>query len=292
MRKLVPFVLIALAGCIGPIEEPNGDAGTGGTGAGNGSGGNASGGSSGSGGADGSGGAVSASGGQTGSGGRDGSGGTSGSGGSASGGNSSGGNMGSGGKGSGGSGSGGSVGSGGRGSGGAASGGATGSGGSTASGGAIGTGGRGSGGRGGGSAGMTGSGSGGTVAAVCTSNKMWTSGNGTDMRPGNDCASCHSFTIAGTVYPTVHEPNNCNGTAANGIKVVITGADGSTMTLTPSATSGNFYTSSAIKTPFSAKVTNTAGGSHAMVATQTKGNCNSCHSQAGANGAPGRITAP
>jgi mono/diheme cytochrome c family protein len=112
------------------------------------------------------------------------------------------------------------------------------------------------------------------------------------MRPGNDCKSCHSFTIAGTVYPTAHEPNNCDGTAAGGLKVVITGADGTTMTLTPSATSGNFYSSTQVKTPFTAKVTSSAGASRAMVASQTAGNCNSCHTPTGANSAPGRIMAP
>ena len=135
-------------------------------------------------------------------------------------------------------------------------------------------------------------GTGGSSAPVCTSGKTWTSGNGQDMRPGNDCKGCHSFTIAGTVYPTAHEPNNCDGTAAGGIKVVVTGADGSTITLTPSATSGNFYSNSTVKTPFTAKVTNSAGAVRMMVASQTAGNCNSCHTQDGGNGAPGRIMAP
>jgi hypothetical protein len=279
MKKLVPFVLIVLAGCIGPVDEPNGEPGSGGSGPGDGSGGSGSGGSPGSGGNTGSGGAVSASGGQIGSGGSDGSGG------SGSGGHGSGGALGSGGV----SGSGGALGSGGSGPGGRGTGGTVGTGGGMAHGGTTGSGGMGTGGKGGAS-GMVGSG--GTVAAVCTSNKMWTNGNGVSMRPGNDCTGCHSFTIAGTVYPTLHEPNNCNGTAANGIKVVVTGADGKITTLTPDGTSGNFYSSTAIKTPFSAKVTNSAGGSMAMATMQTKGNCNSCHTQTGANSAPGRITAP
>jgi nitrate/TMAO reductase-like tetraheme cytochrome c subunit len=112
------------------------------------------------------------------------------------------------------------------------------------------------------------------------------------MRPGNDCRSCHSFSVSGTVYPSAHEPTNCNGTAAGGIKVVITGADGAILTLVPNSTSGNFYSSSALKTPFSAKLTNSAGASRAMVSMQTAGNCNSCHTQNGTNSAPGRIMAP
>jgi hypothetical protein len=132
----------------------------------------------------------------------------------------------------------------------------------------------------------------GSNAQVCTSKKTWTSGSGPDMYPGNDCRGCHSFAIAGTVYPTLNEPNNCDGTGANGIKVLITGSDNVTLTLTPSTTSGNFYSNTNVKTPFSVKLTNSAGASRSMVTHQTAGNCNSCHTPTGANGAPGRIMAP
>jgi hypothetical protein len=112
------------------------------------------------------------------------------------------------------------------------------------------------------------------------------------MRPGIGCKSCHSFTIAGTVYPTAHEPMNCNGVnGSTGVRVVITGANGTTVTLTPSA-AGNFYSNAAVTAPYTAKITNTAGGARAMVMMQSTGDCNSCHSQNGANGAPGRIMAP
>jgi hypothetical protein len=148
-------------------------------------------------------------------------------------------------------------------------------------------------GAGGAANGGAGAGGSGMITQVCTSKKTWTNGNGTDMRPGNDCTGCHSnFVVAGTVYPTLDEPNNCDGTGAGGIKVLITGADNVTLTLTPSATSGNFYSSSSVKTPYSVKLTNSAGASRSMVAHQTAGNCNSCHTPTGANGAPGRITAP
>jgi len=291
MRRVLPFVLVALAGCLGTADDGGSADGSGGQGA-DGSGGSMQEGSGGSG----SGGSVTGSGGHgtggaatggvVGSGGHVGSGGIVGSGG----------HVGSGGI----VGSGGVVGSGGRvGSGGiTASGGIVGSGGALGSGGIVGSGG--AGGRGGragtggagGAQGTGGAGAGGTTPVMCSSGKMWTNGNGQDMRPGNDCTGCHSFTIAGTVYPTAHEPNNCDGTAAGGIKVVITGADGSMMTLTPSATSGNFYSSSAIKTPFTAQVVNSSGAVRMMMASQTKGNCNSCHTQDGASGAPGRIMAP
>jgi nitrate/TMAO reductase-like tetraheme cytochrome c subunit len=111
------------------------------------------------------------------------------------------------------------------------------------------------------------------------------------MRPGNTCTSCHSFTIAGTLYPTAHEPTNCNGVnGSTGARIVISGADGRTLTLTPTA-AGNFYSSTAVATPFTARVTGGAG-TRAMATPQTSGNCNSCHTQNGANGSPGRMMIP
>jgi len=295
MKKALPFLLVATMSCVGEYDEPfhpDGSAGQDQNATGTGGSNNGSGGSVGSGGSQpGTGGAVVGSGGEVGSGGSSGSGGAP---------PASGGTVGSGGAvGSGGRAAGGAVGSGGQ-----ASGGTLGGGGRTGMGGAAtgGSAGRGSGGaaggRSGGSAGgrsgtgSGGTGAGGSTATVCTSGKTWTNGNGTDMRPGNDCKGCHSFSISGTIYPTAHEPNNCYGTAAGGIKVVITGADGSTVTLTPSANSGNFYSNTAIKTPYTAKITNSSGGTRMMTESQTTGNCNSCHTPTGANGAPGRIYVP
>jgi len=150
-----------------------------------------------------------------------------------------------------------------------------------------------------------GGGSGGTtpdpfsVAPTCTSGTMWTQGNkGSDnMNPGRACITCHSMgdgpslTIAGTVYPTAHEPDLCNGAnGTNGARVVITGADGQTLTLTPGS-SGNFNSRTRVMLPYHAKVTY-MGRERAMGAAQTTGDCNSCHTQSGATGAPGRILLP
>jgi hypothetical protein len=132
---------------------------------------------------------------------------------------------------------------------------------------------------------------GGTAAAICTSKVMYKGGNGATMRPGVDCTGCHNFQVAGTVYPTAHEPDNCNGVnGTTGLRVVITGANGQVLTLTPSA-AGNFYSNSSVSTPFTVKVTNGAA-SRSMVTPQTVGGCNSCHTQNGDNNAPGRIMAP
>ena len=132
---------------------------------------------------------------------------------------------------------------------------------------------------------------------VCTSNTTWNGGNNgsSQMRPGGACITCHTmrggpnYTIAGTVYPSAHEPNDCNG--VNGmVSVVVTDKNGVVTTLPVNAV-GNFYSRVAIAPPFNVKVTNGAK-TRAMGGSLTAGDCNSCHTVAGANGAPGRIIAP
>jgi len=136
---------------------------------------------------------------------------------------------------------------------------------------------------------------------TCTTNTTWTRGtNGSSsMEPGQACISCHAkggeapkFVIAGTLYPTGHEPDNCNGVSGTtGAKVVVTGNDGTTVTLTPNS-AGNFYSSTTLPPPYQAKVVNAAGVERVMSSTASTGDCNSCHTQTGANSAPGRITLP
>jgi len=144
-------------------------------------------------------------------------------------------------------------------------------------------------------------GSGGGGGPSCTSNMTWLGGNegNADMNPGMACISCHAstggeapiFTIAGTVYPTAHEPDGCYGAkGSTGVQVVITGADGKTLTLTPSG-AGNFYSTTAVALPFQAKVLY-MGRQGVMLEAQSTGDCNSCHTQTGTSAAPGRIVVP
>jgi mono/diheme cytochrome c family protein len=139
------------------------------------------------------------------------------------------------------------------------------------------------------------------VAPTCTSKVTWTRGTSGSalMEPGLACTNCHAssggeaprFAVAGTVYPTAHEPDLCNGAnGTNGARVVITGANGASVTLTPNA-AGNFYYEGTIATPYSAKVTY-MGRERDMGATQTSGDCNACHTQNGTMSAPGRILLP
>jgi len=140
-----------------------------------------------------------------------------------------------------------------------------------------------------------------SVAPTCTSGTTWTGGTegSKSMQPGVACISCHAssggeapqFTIAGTLYPTGHEPNQCNGAnGTDGAQVVVTDAKGNTISLTPNS-AGNFYYTGAVATPFRAKVTY-MGRERDMAATQTSGDCNACHTQNGTMAAPGRIILP
>jgi hypothetical protein len=117
-------------------------------------------------------------------------------------------------------------------------------------------------------------------------------GGGGDNGGGGDDGAAALYTIAGTLYPTGHEPDLCNGTAGAmaAARVVIVDAANQTITLTPNA-AGNFFYAGAVTFPFHAKVTY-QGRERIMVAAQSNGSCNACHTQNGANGAPGRITLP
>jgi hypothetical protein len=126
---------------------------------------------------------------------------------------------------------------------------------------------------------------------VCTSGVYWQGQTGPTMDPGDTCPSCHSsFQIAGTIYPTADEPTDCNGVTGSNLSVVITDANGNVQTLAVNA-SGNFYSTKAVVFPFHAKVLSKTA-ERDMVAAQSTGDCNYCHTPMGLNGAPGRIMSP
>lgn len=138
---------------------------------------------------------------------------------------------------------------------------------------------------------------------VCTSNTYWTRGDheSEDMHPGVACIDCHRrkhgppLTIAGTVYPTAHEPDDCNG--IGGATVVITDATGATFKA-PVRASGNFKLTKTITPPYSAEVQVAGKAPRKMATKQTDGDCNGCHTEKGtttassATPAPGRIMTP
>jgi hypothetical protein len=143
------------------------------------------------------------------------------------------------------------------------------------------------------------------VDAICSSGQRWTLGEAgsSDMHPGRDCIQCHSqrkgpeLLVAGTVYATGHEPNDCNGGPQGqtvGIaQVILRGSDGQELTLAVRP-SGNFYErvgKATVALPYTARVVY-RGQERRMNGPQTDGDCNRCHTETDAEGAPGRITLP
>jgi mono/diheme cytochrome c family protein len=131
---------------------------------------------------------------------------------------------------------------------------------------------------------------------VCTSGTTWAPGTPSSamMQPGKKCIACHSansgpsFTIAGTVYPTLHEPDSCNG-VNGGMSVVIVDAAGKSHTM-PVNAAGNFTRVTGIPMPYKAMIVN-GTKTREMKTAQTDGDCNGCHTEQG-NHSPGRIMAP
>jgi hypothetical protein len=167
----------------------------------------------------------------------------------------------------------------------------------------------------GGSTGAGGTAQGGSIGAggdpygtpeVCTSGTMWTKGDsGSElMHPGLACMSCHkllgkatgkTFDVGGTVFPTAHEPDNCDGVGVSGATVVITDAGGQEHSL-PVNAAGNFYHNNLFglgnfALPIRAKVVYN-GKERVMATAQMSGDCNSCHTEKGSSNAPGRIMLP
>ena len=149
-----------------------------------------------------------------------------------------------------------------------------------------------------------------TGPTVCTSNDQHTGnidpefwpGGAMNMYPGRACIQCHQsegegqpFKFAGTVYPTGHEPNLCDGYDGGGdpttIKVVVTDANGNVYEASVNS-AGNFGLNPfGFAAPYTAKVVSPVG-ERIMATEQTSGDCNTCHTEQGANGAPGRIVVP
>lgn len=138
---------------------------------------------------------------------------------------------------------------------------------------------------------------------TCTSGVTWTLGNreSSSMNPGQACIACHTqmfaprFNVAGTVYATGHDPENCNGTNDSTATVEITDAMGQVVMLHPNR-AGNFYyepgfTRPNLTPPYNARVLY-QGRERRMLTPQMSGDCNSCHTAMGDMGAPGRVALP
>jgi hypothetical protein len=140
---------------------------------------------------------------------------------------------------------------------------------------------------------------------TCTSSSWWTSGNNgsANMNPGLACKACHAtnaffknYQFMGTVFPSLHEQDRCNAPPPSGGTIEIIDSNGMVAaTLTPDSPSGNFHSSipvlDTVSVPYTARVT-LNGKTATMMTPQMTGDCNSCHTEQGANGAPGRIVWP
>ena len=141
------------------------------------------------------------------------------------------------------------------------------------------------------------------VPARCSSGVYTGNTENQFMNPGLACVSCHvrenasegeektPAGIGGTVYPSAHEPDRCDG-VRGAATVVITDAVGRVFRL-PVNARGNFYlyADQGLRMPYRARV-ETAQGRRDMATPQTSGDCNACHTQQGAHGAPGRVLLP
>jgi hypothetical protein len=133
------------------------------------------------------------------------------------------------------------------------------------------------------------------ATSACTSGATWAPGALASalMHPGTPCIGCHAsaggppLALAGTVYPSAREPDDCNGSTGGNLHVLILDAAGKTHTM-PVNAAGNFLRVTGLALPYRAMVVDGAKV-RAMKTPQTEGDCNSCHS---AEGAAGRILAP
>jgi mono/diheme cytochrome c family protein len=129
-----------------------------------------------------------------------------------------------------------------------------------------------------------------SFVAPCSTSSYSTAIEGISMRPGDNCIRCHGtdFGVAGTVMGALHDVNFCNGIA--GVTVEITDHANRVFTFT-TAVGGNFAGTEPLVMPYTARVLY-AGHVRAMSGAKSNPGCNSCHTEQGLNGAPGRIIVP
>jgi hypothetical protein len=150
---------------------------------------------------------------------------------------------------------------------------------------------------------------------TCASARTWTQryDGSPDMNPGMACRACHAgqnfsgqnpqgqselgrqYWFAGTAFPGRNERDGCLASAPSGVTIEILDADGGVRVSMPvRTTSGNFYDTT-IRTrpqwlPYTARVRRNGAVVSTMRTPQMSGDCNTCHTELGQQGAPGRIT--
>ena len=143
--------------------------------------------------------------------------------------------------------------------------------------------------------------------AVCTSGSLWSANlqEGADMAPGRACVACHAeenaasgeldapmFAVAGTLYPTLNEPDDCRAPAAQGAIVRVTSLSGLVREAIANEV-GNFFLDEedGVVPPFTVEVVQSSRRRR-MVTPAPSGDCSTCHAAVGLSGAPGRVLLP
>ncbi|MDQ3336287.1 MAG: hypothetical protein M4D80_14055 [Myxococcota bacterium] len=145
----------------------------------------------------------------------------------------------------------------------------------------------------------------GIAETICTSNQYWPldwDDGSPNMNPGLPCRACHlqreeerAYFFMGTAFPTLHEKDRCFSIVPAGTRVEIIDANGAVALTMAVRAKGNFFSSSrmaGVALPFTARVITPNGAINQMSTPQMSGDCNGCHTEQGANGAPGRILLP
>jgi hypothetical protein len=140
-------------------------------------------------------------------------------------------------------------------------------------------------------------------STACVSEQIWTYADKDSplMTPGRSCVQCHAETndehhaplyeFAGTVMLDLHEGDDCRG--APEMTVVLTDADGKEFTM-PGNSAGNFWlpADTEVAMPYTARIIDKHGNERVKQVPVDNGDCASCHTRDGANGAEGRLTPP
>jgi len=156
--------------------------------------------------------------------------------------------------------------------------------------------------------------SGGTATDSCVSGQHWTAGNSESelMNPGLACRSCHlgqnfmgqnptgqaeprkAYFFMGTAFSAPHQEDLCAAEVPTDAVVEILDTNDVVQLTLKVNSAGNFRsmsTTAGVPVPYKARV-RVGTKLNAMGGTQTDGDCNSCHTAAGAQSAPGRIFFP
>lgn len=157
----------------------------------------------------------------------------------------------------------------------------------------------------------------GPAPVICSSNSRWTQGTtgSPNMNPGLACRSCHlgnnfqgqnplgairpsrAHYFMGTAYSTLHEADLCRAASppSDAVVQILDNTGTVRLSLPVSPVSGNFYsgpgTMAGIALPYTARVVS-GGNVREMKTPQTNGDCNTCHTEQGREGAPGRVMWP